>query len=227
MSNNFSALTPVQSGQDIRSVCSADRINAIQDLLMSLWQGENIHVGRGGSIGRGIGGVDLAFKGGKGSSGTGLDCVPFTPLVEDVADYETNPDAPPEYMISLEYGTVNGFLNPNWNMKSPISEDQYLNEIIYISMVVGTTNGQVNSVDYEYATEPWVTQDIDPVTKNTLPTVLRINMGSVYQGKGCMAVNSSIVLTPYIALREPTLGELVVGMLPYDIWWRWQVRAFR
>jgi hypothetical protein len=62
MSDIFGKLTPVSKGEDVRSVASAERINAIQDAIMGLWSGENIRDERGMFIQRGMGGVSIRFR---------------------------------------------------------------------------------------------------------------------------------------------------------------------
>ena len=223
MSNNFSALTPVQSGQDIRSVCSADRINAIQDLLMSLWQGENIHVGRGGSIGRGIGGVDLGFKGGKGGGGgAAAVCIPFKPTVRDVTDYAADPDADPEWKVRFALGTINGVVNTSWNDEIPISQLQY-EGLLYVYINVVFSNQVVSAVTYELSLTLSAV-NIDPVATAALPTNLRILAGTISKGEACMLFSDNLIVAPYVRFKEAILNP-EPGSLQYKLWYAYLVRG--
>jgi hypothetical protein len=212
MSNNFSALTPVQSGQDIRSVCNADRINAIQDLLMSLWQGENIHVGRGGSIGRGIGGVDLGFKGGKGGSAASAGCVPWTPTIKNTA----LPGATdPIYKLFLSPGTVGGFLSVSWNTGLFLPDDEFQR---YIVLDISLEDAKVTAVSYTLLDALPSASDVNPVTKDSLPALMKIIMGTVKNKECCMVHNTNLNLQPYKSHLEPKTSP-TYGLLPYDIYW--------
>lgn len=222
-SNRFDHLTPVERGQDIRSVANSDRINAIQDILISLWQGDNISVGKGGLVSRaGMGGVNLKFKGGKGSSGAAQNCQPFKPLIVDKQDYSTNPDLPPDYHVSLEYGTVNGMVNPQWNGETSITQAQY-DDILYIGMQITFADNLISSISYAYDSAPF-TDDIDPVAINAIPTTLVINLGNIYKGKACMAVESSLVVTPIVKFKAAKSGAIPDGELGYDLYWGFLVR---
>lgn len=214
MSNRFSVLSPVESGQDIRSVASADRINAIQDLLLSLWQGDNIKVGRGGLVSRGgDGGINLSFKGGRGRSSS-QKCVPWSPTVKDEST-----GGNPQYKLYLNPGTVNGMLSSAWDVGADLPADGSQR---YIVLEVLLTAGKVSTINYLLESIIPGANATNPQSENVLPTTLKIIMGTVKDNKVCMLYDRNLYLETVRSYLE-LLTTPTYGVPPYIVHWGFKV----
>lgn len=221
-SNRFDHLTPVERGQDIRSVANSDRINAIQDILISLWQGDNISVGKGGLVSRaGVGGVNLKFKGGSGKGGGVAEgaCVPWKPRI---VDERAAGSSTPVLKLYTNPGTVNGFLDSSWNNGISLPNDDVMR---YIILNVLLTDGQVNSVSRNLVGSLPTASETNPQTKNAIPSSIKILMGTVQGSSTCMLHDKNLTVVPYKSYLEFITGAVPVGQLPYYVYWGLKLEA--
>ena len=153
------------------------------------------------------------------SSTTGvLDlCVPWEPtIVDERAEGEQNPD----YKLYLNLGAVNGVINPNWaSSAGDINEGTAeIPGVNYIVLDISLGDGQVTSVAYDVTTNLPSAQDLSPVRRNTLPSNVKVIIGTVVGTEPCMMYHTNIFLKPSLVFQRPN-GTATYGEPRYDYYY--------
>jgi len=149
------------------------------------------------------------------SGGSSTGCIPWKPRLANTGTAES-----PTYEITLNAGTINGVINPNYSTGISVSTADIQNgTTLYILAVVNLTDNVTTSITYEVTSTLPDGDDLDPASKGALPSTMKVILG-IWEGQtSCMVYNTPFSLVAYEAFREanPTPA---IGQLPYFSWYK-------
>ena len=159
--------------------------------------------------------VQIPKRARRGGGGSSTGCVPWKPTL-----INTGTAGSPAYKITLEAGTINGVINPNYSTGISVSTSDIQNSTtLYILAVVNLTDNVTTSITYQITSTLPDGDELDPASKGALPTTMKVILG-IWKGQtSCMVYNTPFSLVAYEAFQEanPTPS---IGQLPYFSWYK-------
>ena len=156
--------------------------------------------------------------------GAGTGCVPWTPRIVDEHDYEASPDGGPDYKLYLGPGTINGVINSMWNGSIDIVDPVAVDDLNYIVATVTFTDKQVTSIDYTVSGTIPSGNELNPVTLESLPSSIKIILGTLVGTSSCMVWNTNILISGVEVFQE-TIANPAINTKPYNSWYSYQLNS--
>lgn len=133
-------------------------------------------------------------------SGSAVDprCYPWEAEVVDESESDESESDVPDYKLYMGVGSVNGVVAAAWDEPIDIETDK----LSFIILDVSLSDGAVSSITYEAVTTLPTGEDLQPVSKDTPPTSVKIILGTVMNTDICIIHNYNIVLRSRLVYQE-------------------------
>jgi hypothetical protein len=186
---------------------SADRLNTIlQEIKRNKPKGERGITVRQDGTGTYIG---LAASLPRGGTSAPTTRQPWDLIAQVDPDADSEDENPP-YLVSVQPGTLNGFLPSNWDIEETLSSSGTL---YYAKAVITTDGTAVTGVSIEIDGTPPTLQTPQPFG---IQTSIKYLFGLFYEGDVYRPIaNGHIVLTPAVWLRKAKSEPAAAGELPW------------
>lgn len=211
MRHLLAKLTPIVGGS-LRSVLTMERLQAMQDCIHALAEGQNITTTGGLKRGFGVGGLRLDAKRPvmtRGGGGGEYD--PWKPTF-----FTTGTGDAKVYKCRFNLGTVNNVPATNWDgeFTLPDAEDEFR----FVLLTITTANGKVSGLNLSVAVSP-PTEDV--ISQDAPPAEHKIVLGAVGRSAAKMIIRQNLQMAGVEVFRESKEAP-AVGAEPFLRWWRWQ-----
>lgn len=230
-------LAKISRGDKLRQAVTADRLNAMQELLMELAGGRNIVAGTGTRISRGGHGIKIRAEGGGRSFG-GVEAAktPWQPFIRNAAPQPSDeePYPAPQWKVRFNFGVLNNSIPSN--QYDPASEAK--DTLAEFDVPGGVTFWTVDCVTtgYSIITQSIVANAVQPpppeAKKGLADTSLKIVIGITYKytpegGTEDVVMakqirNTHLVATARAVYHEPK-AAWAFNEPSFDTWYNWFV----
>jgi len=151
--------------------------------------------------------------------GTAAGCIPWKSTVVNTSETEV-----PNYKIRLSPGTINGVINPGWNDLVDVTDPVDADDLNYIIATVTFTDKQVTSIDYTVSGTIPSGNELNPVTLESLPSSIKIILGTLVGTASCMVWNTNILISGVEVFQE-TIANPAANTKPYNSWYSYQLNS--
>ena len=158
--------------------------------------------------------VQVSRRARRGGGGTAAGCIPWKPTVVNTSETEV-----PDYKIRLSPGTINGVINPAWNDLVNIPD---IATLYYIIATVNFTDGVVTSISYSLSASIPQGAELDPMTLSSIPTSVKVILGTTQNSTSCMVRKTNLSLEPYAAFQAD-ISAPGLGLLPYEVYYKLRI----
>jgi hypothetical protein len=203
------SLTPINRADDVYTVASAERMNALQDAISLLARGENIVSGVNTRKTSGEGYVVISGKPGGGGIGRGgISGFPFEISIEVIGG---------TYYVKVAPGTMNGALPTNIFDNFAIGAfGTFYVQLDCVTDGKSITDVSIDVLTFPPAPIPWLV--------NLAPDSFHYLLGVVVDLEPFNIVNTNLFSAPVAGVQ--TLTESPAPGRPYyDINWSWSVEG--
>lgn len=150
-------------------------------------------------------------------SGSGAKCTPWKPTMINTSETDV-----PNYKIRLAPGTINGAINSSWNDLVDVTDPVDPDDLNYIIATVTFTDKQVTSISYTVIGNLPSGNELNPVTLESLPSSIKIILGTLVGTTSCMIWDTNILITGVEVFQE-TIANPAENTKPYNSWYSYQL----
>ena len=138
--------------------------------------------------------------------GTAAGCIPWKPTVVDGK-------------VRMSPGTINGVISSAWN-----DLINFTGDLNYIIATVTFTDKQVTSIEYTVSETIPSGEELNPVTLESLPSSIKIILGTLVGTSSCMVWNTNILISAVEVFQE-TIANPAVNTKPYNSWYSYKLNS--
>lgn len=146
-------------------------------------------------------------------------CTPWSPTLVNTSETEV-----PDYKLRLSPGTINGVINSAWNDLVDVTDPVGADDLNYIIATVTFTDKQVTSIDYSVSATIPSGNELNPVTLESLPSSIKIILGTLVGTASCMVWNTNISISGIEVFQE-TIANPAANTKPYKSWYSYQLNS--